>query len=139
MITEHQYYMGRDVEYRLLLTPELRANAATTVHRANILLDAAFAAGVYLDPDPVTGNLVSSGWRPPAVNANTPNAKRRSNHMTCQAIDPNDDEGELDDWCMSNLDFLEEVGIWMEHPSMTKGYSHWQIVPPRSGKRVFYP
>jgi hypothetical protein len=139
MITLHDYYMGRDVEYRLLLTPELRANAVVTVHRANILLDAAFAAGVYLDPDPVTGTLVSSGWRPPAVNANTKGAARRSKHMTCQAVDINDDNGELDEWCMSNLDYLEEVGVWLEHPLASKGWTHWQIVPPKSGNRVFYP
>lgn len=139
MITVQQYYMGRDIEYRLLLTPELRANAATTVHKANLLLDAALAAGVYLDPDPVTGTLVSSGWRPPAVNANTPNAARRSKHMTCEAVDINDDNGELDEWCLSNLDYLEEVGIWMEHPLATKGYTHWQILPPKSGNRIFYP
>jgi len=96
-------------------------------------------AGVYLDPDPVTGTLVSSGWRPPAVNANTKGAARRSKHMTCEAVDVNDDNGELDEWCMSNLDYLEEVGIWMEHPSATKGWSHFQIVPPKSGNRIFYP
>lgn len=139
MITEHQYYMRRDVEYRLLLTPELRANAATTVHKANLLLNAAFAAGVYLDPDPATGNLVSSGWRPPAVNAATPKAARRSKHMTCEAVDINDDEGELDDWCMNNQDKLIEIGLWLEHPSATKGWCHLQGVPPKSGNRVFYP
>lgn len=139
MISVHDYYMGRDVEYRMLLTPELRANAVVTVHRANLLLNAAFTAGVYLDPDPVTGTLVSSGWRPPTVNANTPNAARKSKHMTCQAVDINDDNGELDEWCLSNFDFLEEVGIWLEHPLSTKGWCHWQIIPPKSGNRIFYP
>jgi hypothetical protein len=139
MITLHQYFMGRDVEYRHLLTPELRENAATTVYKANRLLDAALGAGVYLDLDPVTGSLVSSGWRPPAVNANTPNAARRSKHMTCQAVDINDDNGELDEWCMSNEKYMEEVGVWLENPSATKGWTHWQIVPPKSGRRIFYP
>ena len=139
MISVHDYYMGRDVEYRLLLTPELRANAVETVRRANLLLFAAFTAGVYLDPDPTTGTLVSSGWRPPAVNANVKGAARRSKHMTCEAIDINDDNGELDEWCMSNEAFMAEVGAWLEHPAATKGWCHWQTVPPKSGKRVFYP
>jgi hypothetical protein len=139
VITLHDYYMGRDVKYKKLLTPELRANAVITVQKANLLLNMALSAGVYLDPDPTTGTLVSSGWRPPAVNANTPNAARRSKHMTCHAVDINDDNRELDDWCMSNLDSLEKVGVWLEHPAATKGWCHWQTVPPKSGNRVFYP
>ena len=38
MITLFDYYMGRDVQFRNLLTPELRANAAKTVRAAQDLL-----------------------------------------------------------------------------------------------------
>jgi hypothetical protein len=137
MITLHDYYMGRDVTYKHLLTPELRANAAVVVRKANDLL--ILAAGVYLNVDHITGTLVASGWRPPEVNSKTPGAARASKHMTCQAIDINDDEGELDNWCMNNQDKLEEIGLWLEHPSATKGWCHLQTVPPKSGNRVFYP
>ena len=139
MISLHDYYMDRDVEYRILLTPELRDNATTTVHKANLLLAAAVNAGVYVNVDHVTGTLVASGWRPPAVNSKTNGAARASKHMTCQAIDINDDEGELDNWCMNNQDKLAEIGLWLEHPSATKGWCHLQVVPPKSGNRVFYP
>ena len=48
-------------------------------------------------------------------------------------------EGEIDAWCMDHLDFLAEAGLWLEHPSATKGWCHLQQVPPKSGRRVFYP
>ena len=131
------YWMGRDSRYRGEWTQEIRANAATLLHRVNALL-AHMDEGVVFDKHP-NGTLVSSGWRPAAVNASVPGAAVKSKHMTAQAIDLYDPDGEIDDWCMDHLDKLEQCGIWIEHPSATKGWSHMQSVPPRSGKRVFYP
>ena len=139
MITLKDYYMGRDEKYKTLLTPQLRANAALTVGAANLLLSAAASDGVYLEVHPVTRSLVSSGWRPPAVNALTPGAAVRSKHMNCEAIDLYDSEGDLDAWCMDNLYKLEGFKLWLEHPGATKGWCHLQIIPPRSGNRVYYP
>jgi hypothetical protein len=45
----------------------------------------------------------------------------------------------LDDWCLEHPEVLQEIGLWQEHPAATKGWCHLQIVPPRSGKRVFFP
>lgn len=110
------------------LTPTIRANAVMTVEKANHLLEAAgFSFGL------------RSGWRPAATNKGIPTAAPKSKHMLGQAVDIADDEGELDDWCMSNLDVLTQLGLWMEHPSATKSWCHVQILPPKSGKRVFYP
>lgn len=128
MITLEDYFMGRDVEYAEELTDELRDNARETVERANALL-----ARAGLD------RSVNSGWRPAAVNATVPNAAKRSKHMQCLAIDLDDDDGALDAWCMAHLDVLKEIGLWLEHPSATPRWCHLQIVPPRSGNRVFYP
>jgi hypothetical protein len=134
MITLTDYWMGRDQEYPNELTDAIRERASHTVSRANLLLT------VYKDD---TGDsepkLVSSGWRPPQVNANVPNAAVRSKHMTGEAIDISDPEGDLDQWCMDNLQELEDIGLYLEHPSATKNWCHLQTVAPRSGKRVFYP
>jgi len=130
MITLADYWMGRDRSNALDLTPEIEKNAALTIKLANVLL-ARFGEGRH----------VNSGWRPPSINAATPGAARKSLHMTGQAIDLEDGDGLLDDWCMSDFGLaqLADIGLWLEHPSSTKGWCHLQVVPPRSGKRVFYP
>lgn len=132
MITVEDYLMGRDKDYNLSQMLLLHANA--TVDRANNLL-----AQYYADHPDAAKTHVQSGFRPPEINAKTPGAALHSKHMTCQAVDLADPDGLLDDWCMDNLDKLELCELWLEHPSATKGWTHWQIVPPRSGKRVFYP
>ena len=134
MITLDQYYMGRDKQYPLDLTTDRRANAARTVAAVNQLLGLYAAAGGDLSP-----HTVSSGWRPPAVNARTQGAAKRSNHMECRACDLHDPQGKLDAWCMNNLQLLEECRLWLEHPDATPGWCHLQIVPPASGNRVFHP
>ncbi len=127
-ITLADYFMGRDWSHVDELSAKLRANAALTVKRANALLRrAGFAC------------IVNSGWRPRAINAAVPNASVRSKHLTCQAVDLNDEDDSLDAWCLRNLPVLEELGLWLEHPDATPGWCHVQIVPPRSGRRVFMP
>lgn len=134
MITLSDYWMGRDKEYATSLNDHIRENAAQTVSRANLLLMAFKDAVADWEARHVT-----SGWRPPQINASTPNAAVRSKHMTAEAIDIADPEGDLDDWCMAHPKELEHIGLWQEHPSATKGWCHVQIVPPKSGNRVFYP
>ena len=128
MISLADYYMGRDAAYPDELTATLRWNAEITVARANDLL-ASF--GEYRE--------VNSGWRPAIVNATTPGAAMRSKHMTCEAIDLSDPDGDLDEYCLTHLDLLEGIGLWLEHPSSTKNWTHIQTCAPRSGKRVFFP
>lgn len=134
MITLADYWMGRDTKYPNELTDEIIGNAMRTIARANLLL-ASFKAA--------TGDTeqrhVTSGWRPPEVNAATANAAVRSKHMTGEAIDISDPDGDLDEWCLANQDQLSVCTLWQEHPSATKGWCHVQIVPPKSGNRVFYP
>ena len=134
MITLHDYWMGRDTQYPRELTDEIIANAMRTIERTNLLLS------YFREATGDTENRhVTSGWRPAAVNASTPNAAPRSKHMLGQAIDIADPEGDLDEWCLDTPELLKEIGLFQEHPSATKGWCHLQIVPPRSGRRVFYP
>lgn len=107
---------------------EIEASAQQIVQRVNGLLLA------FGEP-----RGVNSGWRPSAINAATPGSAQFSKHMTGQACDLADPHGDLDEWCLDNLEILEQLGLWLEHPAATKGWCHVQTVPPRSGKRVFYP
>lgn len=127
-ITLTDYWMGRDESHGDELTDEIRKNAEETVRRVNLLLER-FGES----------RGVNSGWRPAAINGSIPGAAKKSKHMLALACDVDDDDGDLDEWCMNNLDQLEDIGLWMEHPAATKGWCHLQTVPPRSGRRVFYP
>lgn len=138
-IDTRAYFMGRDKAYPDEVTDEIDANAAIVVDRANQLLALMQADGVDIEDNPKTGTPVSSGWRPLAINKSTPNAAPRSKHLSGQAVDIYDPEGEIDQWCIDNLDKLTKVELWLEDPSQTKGWSHWQCVPPKSLKRVFLP
>ena len=128
MLSIQDYWMGRDRKYPDSLTQEIEGNALELIARANLLLK-----------EFGQERKINSGWRPPEVNGKTPGAAPMSKHMQGLAIDLADPEGDLDEWCMDNLEALERIGLWMEHPACTKGWAHFQSVPPKSGKRVFYP
>lgn len=128
MITAKGFWRGRDVEFKSQLTAEIKANAEITIERANALL---VRAGL-------ESRDATSGWRPAAVNAATAGAAKKSNHLMGRAVDIADPDKKLQQWCLVNLKVLEELGLWMEHPRDTPTWTHVQIVPPGSGKRVFY-
>lgn len=141
MITLADYFMDHREKYPLALSPEIERQAMLTVELASKLLTQARSYGVSLDLSPRTKTLVTSGWRPPAYNATVERAAPNSKHMTGQAIDIYDPDGDLDDWLMTGEGqaALIALGLWIEHPAATKGWSHLQTMPPRSGRRVFYP
>lgn len=105
----------------------------------NRLIEVAKNDGVVFKINPATGSIVSGetlgGFRPQSCTIGAP----KSNHKIGMAVDIYDPDEKIDTWCMNNLDKLEECGIWLEHPSATKSWSHWQCVGPKSGRRVFYP
>lgn len=141
MVTLDDYFRAYDAEggdwrkrYPLDLTPRLEDNAERLVPLVNQLL------GEFGE-----WRKVTSGWRPPAYNAKVQGASKTSLHMTCEACDLEDADGELDDWCMSQEgdQVLRRLGLWHEHPSSTKGadgegWCHVQTRPPGSGNRHFY-
>jgi hypothetical protein len=131
------YWMGRNETHADDLTAEIVRNATHLLRRVNNLL--VLMHDIQIEPHPITGNPITSGWRPPEINAGTKGAAPRSKHMSGNAVDLYDPDGEIDAWCMDHLDFLAEAGLWLEHPSATKGWCHLQQVPPKSGRRVFYP
>lgn len=123
------YWMGRDKLYPQDLTREIELNAADLVGRCNMLAKEM--------PWPLP--RVSSGWRPPSVNAKVKGAAKRSNHMIGNAVDFSDPDGRMARWCFDNQPILERVGLWLEHPEATPTWCHLQRVAPRSGNRVFRP
>lgn len=141
MITLADYFMGRREKHPLAMSPSIEREAMRTVDLVCKLLTQAQTFGVTLEQSPVTKTLVSSGWRPPAINAATPNAAPNSKHMTGQALDVYDPDGDLDEWLLTGegTAALEALGLWVEHPSATKTWCHLQTIPPRSGRRFFYP
>lgn len=128
MITLANYYMGRDETHPMELTAEVAYNSVETIRRVNTLL---LRFG--------ERRTVTSGWRPISVNESTPGAAKKSSHVLGLACDLEDSDGTLGQWCLDNIFELEEIGLWLEHPSKTKGWCHLQTVPPKSGNRVFYP
>lgn len=61
-----------------------------------------------------------------------------SQHLAAAACDISDPKGLLMEWCKSNEGLLAEIGLWVEEPDDQKR-CHFQIVPPRSGRRFFKP
>lgn len=93
--------------------------------------------------------IISSAYRPAAINAAVGGAKQ-SAHMMCQAADIEDVDGSFAKWCMNNLDILKKAGILgMEDPRYTiivdktgkrvGGWVHLDIRGAKSGKFVFIP
>lgn len=142
MISLADYWMGRDALHPLDMTPQIDKDARLTVGLLNQLLEVAEVAGVYRPVvNPKTGSQLSSGWRPPSVNAATQGASKTSLHMTGKAGDVYDPGNKLDAWLLQpeGQAALERLGLWLEHPDFTPEWCHLQPVPPGSGRRVFRP
>lgn len=126
MISAAEILMGRDKDAPL--TSELKENLEMLLVALNKF------RSIYGKP-----MTVSSGYRPPNINAQTKGAAKHSNHMICLAADFKDADGSLDQYCLNNLKVLEDCGLWLESPKSTIGWTHLQCVPPKSGNRVFFP
>lgn len=127
MITVDEYLGQHLAGHESELTDEIRANAEIICGRANQLI-AAFEEDRGL----------RSGWRPSAINHNAGGALH-SRHMTGQAVDIEDNDGRLDEFCKQNVGLLEQLGLWLEDDAATPSWCHIQCVPPRSGHRFFIP
>lgn len=137
MISVAEYMMGRDVTHALECTPAILHSAMITVDVASRFLILAKGAGVAITclPD---GSIVTSGWRPPSINARTEGASPTSLHMVGDAVDLHDPEGTLDAWARNGgQKVLQDLGLWLESPLDTPRWCHIQTRPPPSGQRIF--
>ena len=135
MIDLKAFFNGRDRAFHHELTDEIRRNAAETVAKANALIARAGFEHIH---------TVNSGGRPPVINAAVTNASPTSHHLTGRAIDLPDPDRTLAAWCVTHLEVLAEIGLWLEDPRWTydERGDHWvhlQTLPPRSSHRVFIP
>lgn len=120
-VSKQEILMGRDVEYPL--SSELEDNLNRLFEAVNKLRIK------YGKP-----MIVSSGYRPGHYNSDAHGAKN-SSHITCEAVDFKDVDGELKTFC--TVDILEECGLWMEDPEATKTWCHVSIRPTKN--RIFKP
>jgi hypothetical protein len=97
------------------------------------------ADGVVFPTNPATKTQVAGetygGFRP----QDCPQGAPHSAHKEGLAVDRYDPSGAIDSWLLKNQYALGSCGVYIEHPSTTKGWSHWSIRPPASGHHVFYP
>lgn len=63
----------------------------------------------------------------------------KSRHLLGAAVDIRDPDLKLAEWVKANEKVLEEAELWCESLDATKGWVHFQIFPPASGKRFFNP
>ena len=127
-VTEAEYLKGREIDHPL--TDGMAANMRNLLKAINRL------RGEYGRPF-----IVTSGYRPSALNAKIKGAKN-SLHILCAAIDifDGDPQGAIKRWLMEhNNRRLVESGLYMESQMYTPRHVHLQILPPESGNRIFVP
>jgi hypothetical protein len=93
---------------------------------------------IYAKPMIVTSGLRSDELQMELIKAGKSTA-RVSKHLSGNACDIQDKDGALAKFCLDNVSVLERIGLWCEHPDYTKGWVHFQCMPPMSGKRFFIP
>lgn len=128
MISKSELLQGRDKTYANDYTKEISDNLDRLLVPLNQIRSA------YGKPMTVT-----SGWRPPSINANTPGAAPKSKHMLGLAADIADQDGALWAWVIKNLDLMKQLGIYLEDKRWTPGWVHFGLGAPTSGKRIFIP
>jgi len=125
MITRETLLMGRDAIAPL--TAEMEGNLISLIEALQ-KIETEFGREF----------IISSGYRPKKINQAVGGAKF-SRHQTCQAADVIDSDGTLAAFVQQKNSALERAGLWVEHPAYTPGWVHFQICPPKSGRRIFIP
>lgn len=85
----------------------------------------------------------NSGYRSPEENAAVPNAAKASKHMSCEAIDLDDDMQDFKNWVKSKPAMLDKHDLYMEGDRITNGsnknatptWCHLDIYPRKN--RIF--
>jgi hypothetical protein len=118
-----------------ILPEEYKPNMEILLYRLNLL------RAVYGRPMTVTSGFRSME-KHIAIYATSHKGKKipmTSLHLTCEACDISDPKGQLQNFCVNNVPLLENIGLWCEDFFHTRGWVHFQIRPPKSGKRFFVP
>lgn len=106
---------------------ETQDNLNTLLERVNHIRTA------WAKPMTVTSGLRSAEDQQ-RINPSAPKSK----HLTGQAVDISDPHLELTAWLKGDgAKLCEQIGLWMEEGN--SNWVHFQIVPPKSGRRWFLP
>lgn len=112
------------------VTPEIQKNLDKLLDAMNKIRLA------YNKPMMITSGLRSEAQQEALIKAGQSNAPK-SKHLIGAAADVYDKDGELYRWCKDHTKDLEAAGLWCEERQGP--WQHFQIYPPRSGKRWFFP
>lgn len=124
-VTPEEYFNTQDTSD---LTHQQYCNAIRLLHAINLLRE---EMGVPF--------RVNSGYRSTSHNLRI-GGSLNSHHIHCRAIDIADPTGSIKAKLQENdNELLVKYGLYMEAASATPTWAHLQIVPPRSGSRVFNP
>lgn len=113
-------------------TPDIEANLKILLYRINQVRSA------YGEPMTVTSGLRSIFQQEALIDQGKSNAPH-SKHLSGEAVDILDEDHKLRDWVKLNLQLMETIGFWFESFDSTPTWIHFQIVPPKSGIRIFIP
>ncbi len=83
--------------------------------------------------------IVTSGVRSIADQQRINPRQMDDAHTKAAACDVLDVDKSLLLWCMANLGLLGRLGLYLEDRRYTPNWVHFQIYPPKSGKRIFVP
>lgn len=113
-------------------TPEIDQNLAILLERLNKVRSAWAKAMT------ITSGLRDQAKQGALIAAGKSNASK-SKHLSGQAADVSDPNGDLKSWILANMTLMEQIGFWFEAFESTPTWVHFQIVPPKSGNRIFLP
>lgn len=117
-----------------LVTPEIEANMYELIVRVSAVRE------LFGRPMVVTSGLRSREDQE-RIYRNAKSVPYGSMHLIGAAVDIADRDKTLAGFVTSKdgLKLLEDVGLWIEDPSYTHSWVHFQIKPPKSGNRIFKP
>lgn len=116
MITLDQYLMGRseDPKYKLEFNDKIKDNALILINKVNSLLTDLGIKEV----------KISSGWRPPSLNATVKGAAPKSAHTIGMAVDIHDKDFNLYNQIAQRPDLLKKYDLWLEDKEKTLTWVH---------------
>lgn len=83
--------------------------------------------------------IITSGVRSKSDQQRINPKSMNSAHTMAAACDIADSDGRIWVWVIDNLDFVAENGVYLESRNYTPRWVHMQVVPPKSGNRIFLP
>lgn len=83
--------------------------------------------------------VITSGFRSKEDQIRINPKAMNSAHMQAAACDIQDKDKSIWNWLMMHLDDVVDVGVYLESKTYTPTWVHMQVIPPKSGNRIFLP